>query len=60
MSAPDEPSDRDAYTDMLVTQALDDLDEGRLDIQSALRTIARTAWDAGRRFERADSGARSE
>lgn len=40
--------------DMLVAQALDDLDGGNLDIEAALRTIAHSAWAAGRRAARSD------
>lgn len=34
--------------DALVTVALDDLDEGHLDVETALRAIAMAAWKAGR------------
>ena len=42
-----------ALIDALVAQALDDLDEGRLDVESALRTIANVAWQLGRAAGRA-------
>ncbi|HEY2204011.1 MAG TPA: hypothetical protein VGH99_05995 [Pseudonocardia sp.] len=36
--------------DALVAQALDDLDEGRLDTETALRVVAVLAWQAGERY----------
>jgi hypothetical protein len=33
--------------DHLVAQALDDVDEGRLDLEAALRTIAVATWEVG-------------
>lgn len=41
----DEPG---VVIDALVKVALDDLDEGHLTIESALRAIALAAWNAGR------------
>jgi hypothetical protein len=35
--------------DVLVGLALDDLAEGNIDIETALRTIARAAWTDGHR-----------
>lgn len=52
MSDPAEPSRPGDYLEVLVAQALDDLEEGRIDPETALRMVARFAWDAGRRFER--------
>jgi hypothetical protein len=52
MSAPVEPPGPDDFIEMLVAQALDDLEEGRLDIEVLLRTISHAAWEGGRRFER--------
>ncbi|MBW0102276.1 hypothetical protein [Pseudonocardia sp. KRD291] len=37
-----------AAIDVLVTVTLDDLDEGHLSVETALRTIATAAWKAGR------------
>lgn len=34
--------------DALVALALDDLDEGNLDLEAALRALAIAAWTAGR------------
>jgi len=34
--------------DALVSQALDDLDEGHLDLEATLRAVARAAWCAAR------------
>lgn len=34
--------------DALVALALDDLDEGNLDLEAALRALATAAWTAGR------------
>jgi hypothetical protein len=42
----------EGYLETLVAATLDDLEEGRLDIESALRKLARVAWEAGRRYER--------
>lgn len=41
----DEPG---VVIDALVKVALDDLDEGHLTVEAALRTIAVAAWNAGR------------
>jgi hypothetical protein len=38
-----------ALIDVLVGLALDDLSEGNIDIETALRTIARAAWTEGHR-----------
>jgi hypothetical protein len=35
--------------DILIAQTLDDLDEGRITIEAALRMSAGVAWAAGRR-----------
>ncbi|HEY2204012.1 MAG TPA: hypothetical protein VGH99_06000 [Pseudonocardia sp.] len=35
------------FIDALVAQALDDLEEERVDVETALRVIARVAWEAG-------------
>jgi hypothetical protein len=43
---PDEPV---ALINALVSQALDDIDEGRIGVEIALRTIALIAWSDGRR-----------
>lgn len=40
--------DRAVVLDALVAQALDDLEEGHLDIEGALRVVALAAWWAGR------------
>jgi len=48
-TAPDEGGDPIEFINTLVTHALDDLEEGRLDVESALRIIARAAWAAGYR-----------
>jgi hypothetical protein len=40
----DEWDQRDRLIDLLVSQALDDVEEGRLDIEEALRTVGRLAW----------------
>jgi hypothetical protein len=37
------------FIDTLVANALDDLEEDRLDIQTALQTVARLAWQDGYR-----------
>jgi hypothetical protein len=37
------------FIDTLVAQALDDLEENRLDIETALRTVAWLAWQDGYR-----------
>jgi hypothetical protein len=37
------------FIDTLVAQALDDLEEDRLDIETALRTVAWLAWQDGYR-----------
>lgn len=42
----------DDYIEILVAAALDDLEEGDLDVESTLRTLARAMWEAGRRYER--------
>jgi hypothetical protein len=48
------PGSRDCeeatMVDALVAQALDDLDEGRLDTETALRVVAVLAWQAGERY----------
>jgi hypothetical protein len=33
--------------EVLIAQALDDLDEGRLEVHAALRLVARAAWEDG-------------
>lgn len=48
-AAPEEGGDPTDFINTLVTHALDDLEEGRLDVESALRIIARAAWAAGHR-----------
>ena len=51
MLPPSDPAGGDearAVIDALVTVALDDLDEGHLDIETALRAIAMATWTAGR------------
>ncbi|HEX4356810.1 MAG TPA: hypothetical protein VH141_04780 [Pseudonocardia sp.] len=48
-TAPEDGEDPTEFINTLVTHALDDLEEGRLDIESALRIIARAAWAAGHR-----------
>jgi hypothetical protein len=45
---PAEYDQPDPLIDVLVAQALDDLDEGRFDVQTALRVIASLAWAAAR------------
>jgi hypothetical protein len=48
-AAPEDGGDATEFINTLVTHALDDLEEGRLDVESALRIIARAAWAAGHR-----------
>jgi hypothetical protein len=43
---PDEWDQRDRLIDLLVSQALDDVEEGRLDTEAALRMIAQLTWYA--------------
>lgn len=38
-----------AEIEVLVAQVLDDLDEGRLGLEAALRRLALAAWEMGRR-----------
>ena len=55
---PTPPPEGDALTALLnafVAHTLDDLDEGRLDLDTALATLARVAFDAGRRYHRPPS-----
>jgi hypothetical protein len=47
-SPPEDPGDDpDRVVEILVAQALDDLDERRVDVPAALRVIAHAAWLAG-------------
>jgi hypothetical protein len=55
MPTPVESPAPDDYVEVLVAQALDDLEEGRLDIEVLLRTLAQAAWEGGRRFEQGRS-----
>lgn len=51
VSEPTEPPDEDEPTgllDSLVSQTLDDLEEARFNVESALRAIVRAAWRIGR------------
>jgi len=43
---PDEWDQRDRLIDLLVSQALDDVEEGRLDTEAALRMIGQLTWCA--------------
>lgn len=47
---------RSGLIDTLVAQALDDLDERRMDIENALRSIAGLAWQLGYRAARDPAG----
>ena len=51
MTQPPPPSDGDQPTvviDALVAQALDDLEQGLLDLEAALRGVAGAVWTVGR------------
>ncbi|HEY0574495.1 MAG TPA: hypothetical protein VGD73_10355 [Pseudonocardia sp.] len=42
--------------DLLIGIALDDLDQGNLDVETALRLVAQRAWDQGYRAGDANVG----
>jgi hypothetical protein len=42
--------------DLLIGIALDDLDQGNLDVETALRLVAQRAWDQGYRAGDANLG----
>ena len=51
VSEPPEPPDEEepsGLLDSLVSQTMDDLEEARFTVESALRAIVRTAWRLGR------------
>ena len=51
MTQPPPPFDLDQQTvviDALVAQALDDLEQGHLGLEAALRGVAAAAWTVGR------------
>jgi hypothetical protein len=52
---PSERGDPSTLLNALVAQTLDDLDEGRLDLESALHTLARVAFNAGQRQPQANT-----
>jgi hypothetical protein len=45
-----EPGDPSRLLDSLVAQTLDDLDEGRFDLETALHALARAACRVGYRY----------
>lgn len=54
--APQPNSEQDHTINMLVGPALDDVDNGNLDVETALRLVARRTWTAGYREGRNASG----
>ena len=51
-----ERGDSARFLDAIVAQALDDLSEGRLDVEAALRSLAHVAFNAGQRCQHTDTG----
>jgi hypothetical protein len=49
---PPERGDPSTLLNALVAQTLDDLDAGQLDLETALHTLARIAFNAGQRHPR--------
>jgi hypothetical protein len=47
--APQPNSEQDHTINVLVGLALDDIDNGNLDVETALRLVARRTWTAGYR-----------
>jgi hypothetical protein len=50
------PEGHDRALDLLISIALDDLDQGNLDVETALRLVAQRAWDQGYRAGDANLG----
>ena len=44
----------DPFLEVLVAHALDDLDSGRVDVETTLRGIAAAAWEVGRHPRRSE------
>jgi hypothetical protein len=52
---PPERGDASTLLNTLVAQTLDDLEEGHLDLETALHTLARVAFNAGQRLPQANA-----
>ena len=50
------PEGHDRALDLLISIALDDLEQGNLDVETALRLVAQRAWDQGYRAGDANLG----
>jgi hypothetical protein len=51
-----QPEGHDRALDLLISIALDDLDQGNLDFETALRLVAQRAWGQGYRAGDANLG----